>query len=146
MPRPDICVIIPGEPHAQGRQRVRVLRTKTGRTIAHQYQPAESRNWKATAQAHMRRAMGKRSPFAGPVSVRIRAAFTCPRSDWRKQPRPWRYHAKRPDIDNCLKAIFDAATGVLWFDDSQVAELHATKSIAAQGVAPSVEIEVTELA
>ena len=51
MPRPDICITIPGEPHAQGRQRVRVVRTKAGRTIAHQYQPAESRNWKATAQA-----------------------------------------------------------------------------------------------
>lgn len=34
---------------------------------------------------------------------------------------------RRRDIDNALKALFDAFTGVCWRDDSQVDELHAFK-------------------
>jgi len=34
---------------------------------------------------------------------------------------------KRPDIDNLAKFYMDAANGILWGDDSQVAELKARK-------------------
>ena len=34
---------------------------------------------------------------------------------------------RRHDIDNCLKAVLDSLTGVLWVDDSQIAELNITK-------------------
>ena len=36
---------------------------------------------------------------------------------------------RRRDIDNCLKALLDCCTGVLYDDDSQITELHVYKEI-----------------
>lgn len=50
-------------------------------------------------------------PVDGPLSVTVTA--------YRPQ--------KRGDLDNVLKAAFDALNGVAWDDDSQVVELHALR-------------------
>lgn len=50
-------------------------------------------------------------PLDGPVFVSVTA--------YRPQ--------KRGDLDNTLKAAFDALNGVAWQDDSQVVELHALR-------------------
>lgn len=137
-----ITVVLPGEPVAQGRPRA----FKTPAGFIRTYDPAKSRNWKATAQEHMRSAMGDRPPLAGPCACEITAVFTCPKSEWRKrEPLGRRPHAKRPDGENVAKAVLDAATGVLWLDDAQVARLLVVKIIGAQGEAPSVEVAVREL-
>jgi Holliday junction resolvase RusA-like endonuclease len=82
----------------------------------------------------------------GPVELAVFAYFTCPKTDWRKRDsRPRRWHTKKPDGDNILKAIKDAAKGVLWLDDSQVARATVEKIIAAQGEAPSVQVRVRRL-
>lgn len=128
-------ISIPGEPHAQGRPRATVIGGH-----ARLYDPRNSRQWKAVAQHHMRIALGNQPPLAGPVEVCIVARFTCPKSDWRKSPRPQRRHTKRPDADNVAKAVLDAALGVLWGDDAQVCVLRVEKWIAAQGEAPSIEV------
>lgn len=44
------------------------------------------------------------------------------------------------DIDNLVKAIFDAGNGILWTDDSQIVELHAYKH---KGTG-RIELEVLE--
>jgi Holliday junction resolvase RusA-like endonuclease len=110
------------------------------------YDPPKSRNWKATAQEHMRLAMeayGMHQPFPGPVRCEIVAVFTCPKSDWRKtEPRPARPHAKKPDAENVAKAVLDAAEGVVFGNDSQVADLRVRKVIGAQGEAPYVLVRV----
>lgn len=134
-------VRIPGEPCAQGRPRF----VRRGKFVS-AYDPPKSRNWKATAQEHMRRAMHGRPPLQGALNCDIVATFTCPRSDYRKrEPRSWRWHAKRPDIENVSKAVLDAATGVLWVDDDQVARLVVLKLIGAQGEAPSIWMTVRAL-
>jgi len=77
----------------------------------------------------------------GPVSVVIRAFHTCPKGDRRKtKPAPLRWRAKKPDLENVGKAVLDAATGVLWRDDAQVARLVIEQYTAAQDEAPRVEI------
>ena len=82
----------------------------------------------------------------GPVAVVIRAFHACPKSDYRKRiPRPRRYRSKRPDIDQIVKATLDAATSVLWADDSQVAWLLVEQFTARQGEAPRIEIDVDRL-
>ena len=82
----------------------------------------------------------------GPVAVRAVLIFACPRSRWRiRSPRPRELHTKKPDIENCVKAILDAASEVLFFDDRQVAHLVAEKWIGAQGEAPRVELTVEDL-
>lgn len=139
-------IVIPGEPVAQGRPRTRVVRSKAGQMRALVYDPAKSRNWKATAQAHMRQALGNQPPLPGPVKLGVTCYFTCPRSQWRtRSPRQLRWHTKTPDLDNCLKIVQDAGKGVLWLDDSQVAHCTVAKFIAAQGQPPCVLVELWEL-
>ena len=47
------------------------------------------------------------------------------------------------DIDNLVKGIFDAMTGVVWEDDKQISSLYVTKNLADT---PRVEISVEEIA
>lgn len=65
--------------------------------------------------------------FTGPVSVRLDVF------------RP----AKRGDLDNTLKSLLDSMTGIVWDDDSQVAEIHARRH--EDKVNPRVEVEVNPL-
>jgi Holliday junction resolvase RusA-like endonuclease len=144
-PHTRVTITIPGEPHAQGRGRVGKVRLKSGQTITTVFDPTKSRNWKAMAQDHLRAGMAAAGlrPFTGPVRVDVIARFTCPRSEWRKtKPRPERPHAKKPDADNVLKAVKDSGKGVLWIDDSQVADVRIRKRIAAQGAPPEVVVTV----
>lgn len=137
-----IIVTIPGEPHPQGRARATII---AGR--ARVYDPKKSSSWKidaAWAMAAARR--HERPPFEGPVALEVTFYFTCPKSDCRKRdPRPARWHSKRPDLDNLLKAVMDAAKGVLWLDDTQVAEVAMRKFIAAQGAAPETIINCRKI-
>lgn len=143
-------VVVPGEPFAQPRQRHRLVTTKSGRQFVHNYQPKEAASWKGAAQVHMLAArnagLGDIPMFTGPVAIVVRAYFTCPKSDFRmRAPRGERPCAKKPDYDNIGKAICDAGTGILWGDDAQIADAHIVKRIAAQGVAPRVELTVWTL-
>ncbi len=47
---------------------------------------------------------------------------------------------KRGDIDNPIKALFDALNGRAWEDDSQVVDLHITRR--DDKVRPRVEVEI----
>lgn len=112
-------------------------------------EPKRSRSWKGEARHAMVHVRNSDTiPFLdGPLEVCVLAVFTCPKGDWRKtSPRARRRHAKKPDGENVAKAVLDAATEILWRDDSQVSDLHVTKRIGAQGEAPYVEITVRPLA
>ncbi|MFP6591226.1 MAG: RusA family crossover junction endodeoxyribonuclease [Candidatus Latescibacterota bacterium] len=50
---------------------------------------------------------------------------------------------RRCDLDNCAKAVLDGLSGIAFVDDSQVADLHVTRSIDADN--PRAEIEVSPL-
>ena len=88
-------------------------------------------------------------PFAGPVAVTYRFCFSRPKShfgtgrnsDELKASAP-HWHAQRPDLVNLLKCIEDALTGIVWKDDSQVAEIDAAKFWAQRD---AVEITVEKL-
>ena len=153
----SLHIVIPGEPHAQGRARFRAWKAKDGRQGVTAFDPAASRNWKATAQQHMKDAASQRgvglegelSPpclFQGPVSLNVVAYFACPKSlHLKRGVRPRSWHTKKPDGDNVLKAIKDAAKGVLWGDDSQVCVACITKIVGEQGETPRLELLVREL-
>ena len=131
-------IVIPGEPVAQGRGRAT---TANGRVRV--FDPPKSRNWKATAQAHMIDQREGSRPWGGALSIVITAVFTMPKSRHRKKtPRPAEWHTKKPDADNIAKAVKDAATGVLWLDDKQIADLTVQKVTAAQGDEPGVIVDV----
>lgn len=130
-------IAIPGEPVAQGRPRA-FLNKRTGH--AGVFDPAASRNYKATAQQHFRDAWGGRPLLKGPVRIEVVAIFTLPRSRWRKTPVAKAAKTGKPDGSNLLKIIEDAANGVIWVDDSQVVDARVRKFVGGQGEPPRVEI------
>lgn len=48
----------------------------------------------------------------------------------------------KPDIDNLVKGLFDAANGIVWKDDNQVVRCEAEKIYSDS---PRIEFEVTEV-
>jgi Holliday junction resolvase RusA-like endonuclease len=52
---------------------------------------------------------------------------------------------KRADLDNLVKGLMDACTGILWEDDSQVQTLWVEKCFAAVGDSPHVVVVAEEL-
>jgi Holliday junction resolvase RusA-like endonuclease len=137
-------VIVPGEPIAQGRPRGFY---KPGLGVR-MYDPAKSRSWKGAAQVHYREALeraGLQAPAFpdGAVELHVLAVFTCPLSKHRKRdPIGRQPHTGNKDADNIGKACADAANGILWADDRQVARLVVEKIVGAQGEAPRVEMTV----
>jgi len=72
--------------------------------------------------------------------VRVSVSFYLPRPV--SLPKRCVVHTKAPDLDKCVRAIFDALSGVCYRDDSQVVDLVATKRYAAPAVVPHVIIRV----
>lgn len=115
--------------------------------FATQYDPKENKEWKSKAAFFFAQAMDGQDPLSGPVHLSVGAHFAMPKSHHRKRlPRPQEMHVKKPDLDNVVKAVKDAAKGVLWFDDTQVCYLVAWKLTQPQGVAPYTTVEVQEIA
>lgn len=140
----QIEVLIPGEPCAQGRPRF----ARRGKSVQ-TYDPPKSRSWKADARSCMLSAIhGMRTfpfPKGVPVSVTVISVFTRPAGTYSKRaPKGRELKATRPDVENVVKAVLDAATGTLWHDDSQVTCLIASKEIGAQDEAPFVRLLVSD--
>jgi Holliday junction resolvase RusA-like endonuclease len=66
-----------------------------------------------------------------PLNVAIQFHMSVPLSDPMplKNEKLWGFNLpdKKPDIDNLIKHALDLCNGILWNDDSQVVELHATQ-------------------
>lgn len=132
---------IPIEPRGQGRARVAV-RGKYARV----YKADADDQYEGTLRTFFRDAMRGRDIPPGPVRIDVLAVFTLAKSHHRKtRPVPERRHVGKPDIDNVLKAVCDAANGILWVDDTQVCEAHAEKWTAAQGEPGRLVVTVTEI-
>ena len=66
---------------------------------------------------------------AGPVSVAISFGIPMPKS-WSKRKRAAHDatpHTSKPDVDNLVKGVLDAVTGIIFTDDAQVYSLTAVK-------------------
>jgi Holliday junction resolvase RusA-like endonuclease len=142
-------VKIPGDPVPQGRGKAARWRSSDGREGIAVRDPRKSRDWKGRAQVLMLAELERQGlavplvPAGEAVELVVVALYRCPRSEERKrEPRQLRPHLKRGDLDNIVKSVKDAGTGVLWVDDSQVWRVSAEKLIAAQGEPGRVKIAV----
>ena len=138
----QLAIHLPGAPIGQGRGRI--IRIAGQPRIA---DPARSRSWKGAAQVHYQEALaraGVSAPFVpeGPVSLDIVAVFACPKSAPKRISGARRPQAGRPDADNIAKACMDAANGLLFMDDAQVAQLRVWKLYGIAGEAPFVRVTV----
>jgi Holliday junction resolvase RusA-like endonuclease len=112
----------------------------------HTYTPARTRQWETAASLIIRASLGSSEPFDMPV--RVTATFICARpvkahSDAGEER--YRKHT-RPDLDNLVKALLDAASNAqVWTDDSRVTELVASKVYGKKGERPHIIFEVEEM-
>lgn len=129
-----------GEPIAQGRPRATTINGHVS-----MYDPKKSRDYKN----YIRLAASEHKPeklLEGPLSMKVKIYRPSLKSFSKKKAemaekgelRP----VTKPDTDNYVKAIKDALKSVIWKDDSQVVELHASKYYSQN---PRIEIEIKEL-
>jgi Holliday junction resolvase RusA-like endonuclease len=133
---------VPGEPVAQPRPKA----TRQGDFIRMIEAPSKHpiHPWKAALRQDSTRAMAGRAPVDFPIYLEL--LFVMPRpSDLRTTKKlalviP---HTKRPDLDNCLKAVEDAMTGIVWRDDSLVSTAWLRKRYVLADEGPGVHIWVS---
>jgi Holliday junction resolvase RusA-like endonuclease len=103
------------------------------------------RDWRASVQHAIARQYPG-APLFGPLELYL--SFTVLRPEGHVGRRGLRpsappYPARRPDLTKLVRAVEDAATGLLWHDDAQVVTQTATKRY---GTMPGVVIECRRLA
>lgn len=86
----------------------------------------------------------------GPVSVKLQFWFPRPKYHYNAKgelkPTAPVWHVVKPDADKLERCVFDALTGIVWVDDSQVCETGLTKKYVWSGAGPGVHIEIEEKA
>lgn len=125
---------------AQMYEQRQIVNKNTGERKAH---PIVA--FKATTR-HIASSIYHGAPLTGPL--RIDVQFVFPRTSsqvWKKRAMPRLRHIKKPDRDNCEKALLDALTGIIFADDCQVCAGEVTKWIASGDEQPHVLVSVTIL-
>lgn len=133
-----IRFFVPGKPQGKGRPRA-VTRGK----FVKMYTPEKTVNYESTVALAASQAMAGRPPIEGPVSVSMFIALPIPAS-WSKRKQAQALDGQllpitKPDVDNVVKAVFDAINGVVWGDDTQVVDAWVTKRYRAR---PGVSVVV----
>lgn len=120
---------VPGKPHAQGRARATINRN-TGRP--RMYEDKTSKAYKEKiAWCAIEAGADRNNLIAGAVLLNI--AVYCPiPPTWTRQKRKDAAEGKvhmisRPDLDNVLKSIQDALSGIVYVDDRQVVDIRISK-------------------
>ena len=113
-------IVIPLEPFAKGRPRF-------GKGFT--YTPAKTRALEKSLTTYIKN-LWKGEAWLGALAVTIRFTVKRPKSV-KATKRPW--PSVKPDLDNCLKSLFDCSNGIIWDDDAQVVSLSAEKSYGKTG-------------
>jgi Holliday junction resolvase RusA-like endonuclease len=132
---------VPGTPVAKGRPRSFVR----GGHVGH-YTPEKTVRYESLVAHEAAVAMGTASPVEGAVRLCVMAYFPIPASWSKKRQKAamdgFEHVAKKPDIDNVVKAVKDGMNGVAWRDDCQVVSLVANKEYSDR---PRVEVTFEEI-
>ena len=139
-----LLVTVPGDPVGKGRPRARAIPVGGGKWSATIYTPKETRDWERSAAEAISAAYDG-EPLDEPLMILVRAVKRRPKSRCRRRDpsgRIWR--TTRPDGDNVLKAVQDAAVQAgLVVDDTRFVVSTVESYYAAKGEGPCVEVEVT---
>lgn len=90
---------------------------------------AKGENWRNDCRYAAIAAMGERQPFGGCIRILCEFQLPYPRSI-PKYKWGWFPCIKQPDVDKLQRSLFDALTGIVWADDSQVSFVTANKVYA----------------
>jgi len=143
---PVVVVEVRGLPRPAGSKRVFLVARKgtAERRPVVVDDCATGRDWRASVQHAIAR-QHPAEPLRGPLELAL--YFTMPRPGshlGRRGLRPSAppYPARRPDVTKLIRAVEDAATGLLWVDDAQIVTQTATKRY---GEKPGVVIHCRRL-
>lgn len=124
---------IPGTPVPKGRPRF---------GNGHTYTPQKTRDFETLCAYSYR---GDK-PLEGTLTVELTFYMPIPQSATLRAQRAMRTGlirpAKKPDIDNIVKAVLDGLNGVAWLDDKQIVELKASKHYSDD---PRTEVFIQEI-
>lgn len=124
---------VPGTPRPQGSKR----HVGNGRMIE---SSAHLAGWRDRIYLTAKAEAGNALVFpAG--AVRAHLGFVMPRP--KATPKIAPPAVKRPDLDKLIRAVFDAITGTIVTDDSQIVHLTASKMIARPDEPTGVHIRIT---
>lgn len=132
---------VPGQPQGKGRPRV-------GQIAGHarMFTPAKTLAYEGFIALQAQIAMAGHDLVDGPVEVFMFIALQVPTSWSQKKQRQALagevFPTTKPDVDNTVKAIFDALNGVVWRDDVQVVDLNLKKRYSAS---PRVEVVIVPI-
>ena len=122
---------------------------KDGRAKAHVYEPGNkhspARQWKSDIRWTVKQQMKDKALIGGPVQ--LLCTFYMPRTKELSKDKhsagriP---HVVKPDLENMVKLLQDALTGVVIVDDKQICVLGAAKYYHAKEAGPRVEITISD--
>lgn len=104
------------DPVAKGRPKAS---TRGG--FVRMYTPAKTAGFEKILKAMAKNAW-KAAPLQGALAVQVTFLMARPKSAKKRE-----YVTVRPDLDNYIKALLDALNEVVWLDDAQIVDLHASK-------------------
>lgn len=138
-----VRIVIAGTPVAKGRPKIGM--GGHGRPVA--YTPAKTRQYESEVKFHAVREMAGRPPMDCPVRMHVIVYVPLPKSlSKRKRDLAlggFIYPAKRPDLDNFLKASLDGINQIVVSDDARVVSLTARKLYSLQ---PRLDILIEPIA
>ena len=133
-----------GEAVGKGRPRV----SRRGNYV-HTYTPEKTRAFEEAIKFEFMASNSEKMPVYErdiPLKANVTVGCSIPKSYTKKKQALCRDRVlvpnKKPDIDNILKAVFDALNGYAFEDDVQIVQVYAEKQYA---VDPFVEVVIDEL-
>lgn len=116
-----------GEPVAKGRPRF----AKRGKFVQ-TYTPEKTKTYESEVAMMAKAAMGSSMPLETALEAFIHLTFPIPQSYSKKRSEACligtEKHTKKPDADNCAKAIIDGMDQIVFLNDSQIVSLHIHKT------------------
>lgn len=123
----EVIFFVEGIPQPQGSKRA--FHNKSGRIVLVE-QSRKVYPWRDKIRGEATKHWELNAPTSDPVHVALRFYFKRPKKHYLThglRPNAPRWHVTRPDADKLARAVLDALTGVIYGDDSQVAELTVSK-------------------
>jgi Holliday junction resolvase RusA-like endonuclease len=136
----SIMFTVYGHPVAKGRPR---FSTRGKFPVA--YTPEKTKTYETEVGMMAKVAMGASEALEGALEAFIYVTFPIPTSYSKKRTEAClndlEKHTKRPDLDNVIKAVIDGMDKIVFFNDSQITSIHATK---VYGEVAKVEVVVRQ--
>jgi Holliday junction resolvase RusA-like endonuclease len=116
-----------GEPIPKGRPRF----ARRGNFVQ-TFTPEKTKSYESEVAMMAKAAMGSSKPLNQALEVFIHLTFPIPPSYSKKRSEAClsgqEKHTKKPDADNCAKAIIDGMGGIVFDNDSQIVSLFVHKT------------------